>query len=302
MCDKRISFEEAKQVIREGNVRVLKKFLLNGLDPNEKDQYGNTLLSEAVSYGSDEILAELLSEGIEIDKCYNGFTLLSYAVRASNFDNVCLLIINGVDVNKCNDDGTDPLCEALQGERFEIADFLLKSGAKYDTVERGINFLTDLSNIPVQTMDLLVNSGLDINYQDVRSKFGTLLNWAVAKKNSDFVAMLLSLGADPNMICMDGMPALHHAVLNDASAEVVRQLIDAGAEVNAIDEYGNTPLHYLVMKNCNDNAIRVLNALLQSGADPQKKNACGETSYQITSRKLANNTNARVMWTIKSYH
>ncbi len=301
MFNGKVSFEEAVQVIRENNLRVLDKYLKNGLDPNMQDQYGKALITEAAIYGSDDVFAKMLAKEVEINKYYNERTLLSYAVQFNNFDTVCLLVINGADVNKCNNNGTSSLCEALQRGFFDIADFLMRSGAKYDVNKWGLNPLMDFNEIPNDTIDLLTSSGMDVNYLDKKSKFGTLLNWAIARNASGSIDMLLTLGANPNMAGLDGMPALHYAVVNGANADVVRKLIDAGAEVNAIDGYGNTPLHYIVTRNCDDDVIRVLNILLHNGADPRKKNVYGETPYQIAARKLANNVNSRVMWTIRSY-
>ena len=301
MFNGKVSFEEAVQVIRENNLRVLNKYLENGLDPEMQDQHGKALITEAAICGNDDVFAKMLAMKVEINKCYNGRTLLSYAVQADNFDTVCLLVINGADVNKCDKDGTSPLCEALERGFFDIADFLMRSGAKYDVNKWGLNPLMDFNEIPNDTIDLLASSGMDVNYLDAKSKFGTLLNWTIARNASGSIDMLLTLGADPNMAGLDGMPALHYAVVNGANADVVRKLIDAGAEVNAIDGYGNTPLHYIVTRNCDDDVIRVLNILLHNGADPRKKNVYGETPYQIAARKLANNVNSRVMWTIRSY-
>ena len=266
-----------------------------------QDQYGKALITEAAIYGSDDVFAKMLAKEVEINKYYNERTLLSYAVQFNNFDTVCLLVINGADVNKCNNNGTSSLCEALQRGFFDIADFLMRSGAKYDVNKWGLNPLMDFNKIPNDTIDLLASSGMDVNYLDKKSKFGTLLNWAIARNASGSIDMLLTLGANPNMAGLDGMPALHYAVVNGANADVVRKLIDAGAEVNAVDGYGNTPLHYIVTRNCDDDVIRVLNILLHNGADPRKKNVYGETPYQIAARKLANNVNSRVMWTIRSY-
>lgn len=295
-----IHFEEARQVIREGNTKILKKYLDSGLDANSVDSYGVTLLCEAAAYGNPEAVAELLYAGAEIDAC-NGCTALSAAVKVGNLDNVVFLVVNHANVNKRNCDGIDPLFEALQGENFEIANWLMKNGAKYRLNEIGIKILLDLDDIPTDTMELLVQAGLDVNYQEPKSKYTTLLNWAVAKNSVKLVAKLLSLGANPNAIDFDGMTSLHYAILYGSNDKVVQQLISGKARVNVIDEVGNTPLHYLVMKKCDDKEIRVLNVLLKNGANARRQNNRGETPYQIASRKLANNICGRVMWTIKTY-
>ena len=296
-----VQFEEARQVIREGNTKILKKYLDSGLDANAVDPYGDTtLLCEAAAYGNSESIAELLNAGAEIDAC-NGCTALSAAVKVGNLDNAVFLVVNHADVNKRNYDGTDPLWEALQGEYFEIADWLMKNGARYRMGEIGIKLLLDLDDIPSDTMELLVHAGLDVNYQEPKSKYVTLLNWAIAKNNLKLVTKLLFLGADPNATDFDGMTSLHYAILYGADYKVVQRLILGKAKVNVIDEAGNTPLHYIVMKNCGDKEIRVINVLLQNGANLRRQNNRGETPYQIASRKYANNIGGRVMWTIRTY-
>ena len=55
--------------------------------------------------------------------------------------------------------------------------------------------------------------------------------------------MLLSKGADVNIISGQGYSPLHQAVMGD-QAGIVKILLDAGAKVNEVDEEMLTPLHF----------------------------------------------------------
>jgi len=108
---------------------------------------------------------------------------------------------------------------------------------------------------------------------------------AVVHRDLPKVVDLLARGADPNE--EDG-PSGQRPLLAAASngdVEFVRALLDAGADVNATDRNGNTALSNAVYEYSDDrhgDYVPVLEALLEHGADPDKKNLHG-----VSPRKLA---------------
>lgn len=295
-------FYEARQAIRECNNHMLKVYLERGLSPNT-ERNGETLLMIAASYGNYETLSILLEAGANIDFCreFTHCTALDYAVLEGNLENVIFLITSGANVEAISELGTDPLYKAIECRRFEIAEWLVKNGARYKMDEYGIKMIIPFDDIPFRTLEFFTKAGLDVNYQEGADKL-TLLNWAIIKKKEDLVEELLKLGANPNLKCENGMNSLHYAVLNHASDKVVRLLAKAGVDVNAADNFGNTAVHYLLETCITTNEIRVLNVLIENNVDLKKKNARAETPYQIATRRAANKTDCRALWTIRSYY
>ncbi|MFP3903885.1 MAG: ankyrin repeat domain-containing protein, partial [Armatimonadota bacterium] len=84
----------------------------------------------------------------------------------------------------------------------------------------------------------------------------------VADSNSDkayeILELLLEWGADPNRTSA-GATALHRALYNRQSNDLIRLLLDNGADVNARNQSGRTPLEIAVNRGYSDTA-----ALLKS--------------------------------------
>ncbi len=100
------------------------------------------------------------------------------------------------------------------------------------------------------------------------------------EKHSQEITRLVAEGYDPNQKDKNGWTALHFAS-QEQSLEATKVLLALGANVNATDSQGNTPLWRAVF-NCRGQG-EVINALLEAGADADKKNDHG-----ISPRDLAN--------------
>jgi len=97
---------------------------------------------------------------------------------------------------------------------------------------------------------------------------------AVQRGDRQFLEALLAAKADVNGAQGDGMTALHWAAASD-DLETARLLIAAGADVKAATRVeGNTPL--MIAATTGD--ARLLETLLEAGADPNAGNALGTTA------------------------
>jgi ankyrin repeat protein len=108
---------------------------------------------------------------------------------------------------------------------------------------------------------------------------------AAVRRELGKVKELLAAGRDPNEEDgPSGQRALLAAAFN-GDVELVRLLLDAGADVDATDMHGNTPLSKAVYKYGQDNEryTRVIDQLLEHGADPEHANR-----YGVSARGLAN--------------
>ena len=88
---------------RDGNLEIVKKHIINGVDINAKDNEGDAPLHKAVARGKEEIVKYLITNGASLNiKDNSGRTPLHWAAFAMR-NNMCeLLILNGADINPIN--------------------------------------------------------------------------------------------------------------------------------------------------------------------------------------------------------
>lgn len=95
-------------------------------------------------------------------------------------------------------------------------------------------------NMLASTIELHLEAGNNVNH--IIKGEGTLLQVASKKKNAKLIKLLLSSGADPNLISKaDDQPPLTLAIRLD-NLEILDLLIEKGADINGEDSLGHTPL------------------------------------------------------------
>ncbi|XP_073057755.1 ankyrin repeat domain-containing protein EMB506, chloroplastic-like isoform X4 [Primulina eburnea] len=92
-----------------------------------------------------------------------------------------------------------------------------------------------------------------------------------------FVDGMLENNFDMNLVDMDGMTALHHAVVGKREA-VISHLLRRGANPEAKDLEGWTPLH-VAMQTRNRDIAKIL---LVNGADKTRRNKDGNTPLDLS--------------------
>ncbi len=150
------------------------------------------------------------------------------------------LIGKKTDVNATRVDGMTALHAAVNADRLDIADALLRAGAKAAAADRyGV----------------------------------TPLYLAAVNGNADMIRRLLEAGVDPNSADAGGETALMTAARTGGPA-ALRALLERGATVDAREpEFGQTALMIAVREN-HDAAVQVL---LEAGASPNAQTRKGPT-------------------------
>lgn len=119
----------------------------------------------------------------------------------------------------------------------------------------------------------LIAKGADVNYLFETGIDPIFL--AVTEKDIEMVMFLLQYNIDLGRQYDKKKFSLLHAAAE--SYEITELLLDKGIEVNSKDFYGNTPLftalYYAPLKGGD---YKVVELLLQHGADPYLKNRVGE--------------------------
>jgi hypothetical protein len=179
-------------------------------------------------------------------KCGIHGTPLHAASWNGRLDAVSLLVNLGADVNLTNEHGRTPLCEAYYGRHLEVMRLLLDHGA-----------------------------AVDVQYDD----FGLLTHDASYMGEAEAIRLLLQYNADVNATSYQNYTPLHWAS-SIGHADVVQVLLEHGADINALSDFG-TPLYRVSVEG----NLEVTRSLLVHGADVHIRTPCGETPFQVATRK-----------------
>jgi len=133
---------------------------------------------------------------------------ISREILFGSENSVKKLIESGANVNEKDAWGFTPLIQATIMNKIGIAEFLLRQGAKID-----------------QT---------DITGQ-------TALQWAVNRRNREFVKLFLEYKANPNHYSRDGQPILVNPILR-GEQDLIHQLVNHGADLTFPHDYINAKL------------------------------------------------------------
>jgi ankyrin repeat protein len=150
------------------------------------------------------------------------------------------LIAKKADVNAVHVDGTTAVHVAVNADRLDIADMLLRAGAKAAAADRyGV----------------------------------TPLYLASVNGNADMIRRLLDAGADPNAVDPGGETALMTAARTGAPAPL-RVLLERGAAIDAREpEFGQTALMIAVREDQRE----AIDLLIEAGASPNAQTRKGPT-------------------------
>lgn len=158
----------------------------------------------------------------------------------------------------------DEIRDYLNGSNNLNSDFQLQSILHYA--------IDNCENNYLETIDLLINSGIDINSH--HSKFlETPLHKLCARAvpHIDIITVLLEKGAEVNAINISGKTPVFYCNFS-YSVELLNLLIKYGADINIKDKYKNTLLHDDYVNCLDEHFEEFLKILLNWGFDINSKN------------------------------
>ena len=239
------------KMVKKGDLYVAKLFLTAGMNPNVKDNKGNTALMYAARAGDITTINFLMDAKANVNERNSGGpTALSWAVSGENIDVVRLLLDRGADAEAINNASVS----AASGGRLDILRILLDRGA-------------DLKRIGSKALLRAVSSWIA---------------GVTEKERSDTVRFLLELGVDPNAKNEDGWSALLFAS-DIGYASIVKILLNKGANINAKCDCrgflggGWTALMIAIYREHTE----IVEALLSKGADVHTSNHYGQTALLL---------------------
>ena len=249
-----------------------------------------------------------------------GFTPLLHAILAGDLDAVRVLLAAGASVDDAGPDGVTALMLALIKRHEEIALFLLDQGADPHQADAGYTALHLASatgqlgvaealltrdadpNLRLERPQRLTNAFEIGVFQSPGSGRLTQLGstpFIVAAKSADarMMRLLAAAGADPRLTTHDGTTALMLAAglgkraatdityydwTEEKAVEALTVGLELGVDINAANEHGETALHAAAYHNAN----RVIEFLVESGADIDATNAAEQTPLRIAEGHL----------------
>ncbi|XP_042305064.1 ankyrin repeat and SOCS box protein 14 isoform X2 [Sceloporus undulatus] len=183
--------------------------LLNGFNPDVRNEEGDSALIVAIKHNSYEIASLLIQFGADVNlQCINKRTALHEAARLGLKDIVELLLCSKADPDPRSSYGLTPLALAAQNGHTEILEILL---------HKGVNVLSQASDC------------------------ASILFEAAGGGNPDCVSLLLEYGADANVPKHSGHLPIHRAAYRGHFLAL--QILVPVTHYSAIKESGISPVH-----------------------------------------------------------
>jgi cytohesin len=151
----------------KGDIEIVKHLLQKDSYINADDENGFSAIHHASSNGHENIVAILLSAGVNIDDQTNnrGQTPLHMAVEHNHINVVSLLLSKGANFNLKDSSGNSPLHIAAENGYKNIAELLISKGAIIDATN-------NMNATPLHKaayygrrdiVELLLSNGADLN-------------------------------------------------------------------------------------------------------------------------------------------
>jgi ankyrin repeat protein len=191
-------------------------FLSAGINPNAKDENGDTALTAASSRGDLRIVKALLKGGADINaKGRNTWTALLLALHDERFEVADFLLSQPkLDVSAVTPEGMTALMQAVWHQREESVRKLLQLHSELNHRDNdGDTAVFGAAWFGYTTiLRMLLDAGADPN---IKNKLGgTALMWAASYGQAAAVNLLLEKGADPRIKDRDGVTAAGWAAKN----------------------------------------------------------------------------------------
>ena len=244
-----IIYAHLYRLIKFKKYKMLELLLERGIIVEDINLYTNdrTLLRLVESNGKIKIddNYEVKPSDKEWEDAYN-------YIKNDKFEELIKLVVKGKDLSKMYYDGKPAVCIALEFNRRNIVEYLIK---KYDCrklvdLMNGRNALhyaaMDVSNS--YAIDMLIEKGFNPNELD--SEGNTPLNLACFNQPEDdlnAVIQLLINGANPNLLNKKKQNSLFFLRNDKRNSFKLKCIIEKGGNINQQDIYGNTPLHHQLL-------------------------------------------------------
>ncbi len=218
--------------LEEGQEETVGFLLESGMDADQRNARGETLLHAVVGTSKKHLLKTLKKHGASFDALdQQGWSALHLAILAHDYELVNELLNLGANVDQISGQGSrmiPPLSLAIENNLFPIARLLLRYGAKpgdelYQAVTRG-------GNDGFHLVKLLLESGASPSPARAPS-LDSPIGLAVRKGEYEIAKILFEAGASHQLRDVCGQKPLHIAVAR-GDTKMAKMLLEIGADPN----------------------------------------------------------------------
>ncbi|MBO4699250.1 ankyrin repeat domain-containing protein [bacterium] len=258
-----LTFENGQTVLwlaaKKGAWNVFDEYLRGGVNTGIKDASGQTLLAWAIETGNTEVIERFKKHGIRLSFDESD-SMLKQAVVSEDVEKVRALALLKPNVNKVYDDGLTLLWYAAVKDRTDIAELLLKAGAKAEISDKtGKNLITYcIERRKYEMAKLLRTHGAQLKTKEAVF----LLQRGLVIGDGELVNALINVGVNVNTKFSDGLSALWIAAFTN-NRDMIDILAAGKANMNVKDSLGKTVLMWAVENDKKE----VANALIKHGAN-----------------------------------
>lgn len=294
---------------REGKKSFFYFLLEQGLDINDPNSVGDTVLAMAAQNGNLDEMDTLIELGADVN-AYRVNAPIEIAARQGNALVVQFLIDRGAEINGPPTRG-QALVEAVNGGHMDIVELLLQNGADVacrnitdeSVVERVAQsgaakemllFFLSLAddNIQFKGGDTKLRMAIRHGFADLVREIvsrnpgcvettlaaESLMLYAYTRGETAIAELLIELGAPVNLFAEDGQPYLANLPWHE-ERQLFTILVEHGADVSLRNRYGRSLL-FDALRGDYLEPDSLFRFLLLHGADPNLANEDGGTPLE----------------------
>lgn len=201
------------QILRSNDKSTLSKLLEEGLDVNQRDDEGDTMLVFTLANNDDLGMAKiLLDAGADVN-------------APSQRDGITPLLVATTMANELQKQTIK-----IYGNPNSINQAKIVGDSLIEKIQAQMQYAAEITK-------LLVEYGVDV---DRETPYGTpLMNACTNEWNMEIIDILLKAGADVNKKDRNGRTALFYASAYNCN-NIISTLLSAGADIEVKDAFGKT--------------------------------------------------------------
>ena len=256
-------------VKRRCSIQVLQAIIDHGADVNATNKINSTALTLSCitkDEGAINVLLNASADPNTPDDTYSETSLIKASKHKCSIEVHQAIIDHGADVNATNKNNHTALTLACINKDEGAINVLLKASAdlkiRDGTLGDACLHTAVREECSTGVLQAIIDHGADVNATNKTNQ--TALSLACINRDEGAINVLLNTGADIN-ISDDtfGDTCLLTAIRQKCSIEVIQAILDHGADVNATNTKNQTALTF----SCINRDEGAINVLLNTGAD-----------------------------------